>query len=68
MLLETSTSPVTPANRIYIVPTALQSLDTTRVGVGRIFRGIVSFRVITSVVASYVAVRRAREKEGMGKV
>lgn len=60
MFLVKLTLPVTPANRINIVPTALKSLDTTSVGIGRIFRGVVSFRATTDVVASYVAIRRAR--------
>ena len=60
MLPEQRTLPVTPANRIDIVPAALETQDTTGVGIGRIFRGVVSFRVIADVVASYVAVRRAR--------
>ena len=55
-------SPVPPADGIDIVSAALQSLDTTSMGIDRIFRGVGAARGITDVVTSYVTIRRARKE------
>jgi len=60
--------PVAPAYRIDIIPAALQSLDTTGMGIDGIFRGVGSSRGITDVVTFDITVREARQKQRVGKV